>query len=174
MRRLLAVLILLVCACLLSPCWAKNAFTMTIPGIQANGPIPAKYSELGGNNSPEIRWSKVPAKTRSLVLICRDPDAKNTDWVHWMVAGISPNTRRLPENLKGIKGLCLGANDFDKSQWDGPMPPVGKLHHYYFEVFALDNKPAVKPGFRKEEIRQAMEGHILAKATYIGTFIRHK
>ena len=52
----------------------------------------------------------------------------------------------------------------------------GPLHHYVFELYALDTKLDVKPSSDAFETRanvmKAIQGHILAKAVYGGLFRR--
>ena len=50
------------------------------------------------------------------------------------------------------------------------------MHHYTFELYALDVTLDVQPGADAWETRtkiwQAMNGHILGKAVYVGLFRR--
>ena len=46
-----------------------------IPGEFAFGVIdPATHVRLSSNRNPDFAWTDVPAGTRSLALICHDPD----------------------------------------------------------------------------------------------------
>src|SRR4051794_14549767 len=66
------------------------------------GPIPARCSAEGGNQSPSIRWSGVPDIAQSLVLIVEDPDAPTPHpFVHWIVYNIDPRLTELPEGFSG-------------------------------------------------------------------------
>lgn len=59
----------------------------------------------------------------------------------------------------------------------GPgAPATGPLHHYTFELFALDTKIDVPAGAdawaTRTAVYHAMQGHILGKAVYVGLFRR--
>jgi phosphatidylethanolamine-binding protein (PEBP) family uncharacterized protein len=59
----------------------------------------------------------------------------------------------------------------------GPgAPATGPMHHYTFEIFALDTKldvPAAADAFEtRVNVMKAMQGHILGKAVYVGLFRR--
>ncbi|HEY6065280.1 MAG TPA: YbhB/YbcL family Raf kinase inhibitor-like protein, partial [Thermoanaerobaculia bacterium] len=57
---------------------------VTSPAFPEGGAIPAKYTCDGSDVSPPLEWSGVPAETKSLALICDDPDAPARVWVHWV------------------------------------------------------------------------------------------
>lgn len=60
-------------------------------------------------------------------------------------------------------------NDFQRSAYGGPCPPVGR-HRYFFKLYALDQSlPALKNP-SKAELEKAMAGHILARAELMGTY----
>jgi phosphatidylethanolamine-binding protein (PEBP) family uncharacterized protein len=53
------------------------------------------------------------------------------------------------------------------------MPPRGHgTHHYHFKLFALGKKLDLQPGFDKDQLLQALSGHILETAELIGTYER--
>ena len=62
-----------------------------------------------------------------------------------------------------------GKTDFDEIGYGGPAPPDGK-HTYIFKGYALDTTLDLKEGFSKQELEDAMKGHILAEAKLTGTF----
>jgi Raf kinase inhibitor-like YbhB/YbcL family protein len=61
--------------------------------------IPLKYTCDGEDISPPLHWSQPPNKTKSMILICDDPDASMGIWVHWVLYGLSPDTRELLEGI---------------------------------------------------------------------------
>jgi Raf kinase inhibitor-like YbhB/YbcL family protein len=63
-------------------------------------------------------------------------------------------------------------NDFHKPGYNGPCPPPGKPHRYYFKLFALDTKLTLQGEAGKPELEAAMKGHILAHAEWMGTYKR--
>jgi len=97
---------------------------------------------------------------------------KNT--IHY---DLPPETRSLEENIPPIAQLANGGlhgtNDFPKLGFGGPCPPSG-THRYYFKLYALDTKLAMGSGATKQEVENAMQGHILANAQLMGKYARNK
>jgi len=137
-------------------------------------PIPSRHSVNAENISPALQWSGVPAAAKSLALICDDPDAPMGTWVHWVIYDISPSTPGLPEGVAKSPelpdGARQGANDFGRIGFDGPGPPPGKPHRYFFKLYALDAKIDPKPGATKKDLVKIMEGHVLAEGQLMGTY----
>ena len=57
----------------------------------------------------------------------------------------------------------------------GPGAPAnGPVHHYTFELFALDTmldvQPAAMPAETRAAVMKAMVGHVRGKAVYVGLF----
>ncbi|OGC70244.1 phosphatidylethanolamine-binding protein [candidate division WWE3 bacterium RIFOXYC1_FULL_39_7] len=124
--------------------------------------MPAKYTCSGDDINPPLTFSDVPAGTMSLVLFVDDPDAPFKTWTHWILYDIDPKITEIRENSVP-KGAFLGENDFGKGTYAGPCPPVGK-HRYFFYLYALDTVLDLDEGATREEIEEAMEGHILDSA----------
>ena len=62
-----------------------------------------------------------------------------------------------------------GTNDWKRTGWGGPCPPIGR-HRYFFKLYALD---AVLPDLgkpTKAKLEAAMKGHVLAEAQLMGTY----
>src|SRR5687768_7919282 len=103
-------------------------------------PIPTKYTADGEDVSPPLTWSGVPHGTRSLALLCEDPDAPRGTWSHWVLFDLPPETRELVEGASRGSlpaGAAQGTNDFGKPGYGGPSPPPGPPHRYYFKLTAL-------------------------------------
>ena len=126
--------------------------------------------------SPPLSWSEVPAGTQSIAVLCDDPDAPVGDWVHWVVFNLAPDVRSLPENVARDAalpgGAVQGVNDYDRTGYDGPCPPPGQTHRYFYKVFALDARLALGAGARKADLVKAMRGHVLAQGSLMGTYAR--
>jgi len=45
-------------------------------------------------------------------------------------------------------------------------------HRYFFKLYALDKMLNLQPGASKQDVEQAMQGHILGKAELMGTYQR--
>lgn len=131
------------------------------------GNIPKPYTCDGENVSPPLRWTNVPDQAKSLALLVEDPDAPSGVFVHWLVYNIPPHELALPKSMSRDpmigNGIRQGENSFEHIGYDGPCPPSG-VHHYRFELFALDTVLGLEPGATKEQLLSAIQGHVLDKA----------
>lgn len=138
--------------------------------------IPMRYTGDGEDISPELVWDSVPEGTNSFALICSDPDAPLGTFIHWVVYDIPQDARRLPEGVPGIEELedstRQGVNSFQRIGYNGPKPPPGKPHRYFFRLYALDKVLDLKPGASAGTLHGAMVGHILGEAELMGTYGR--
>lgn len=138
------------------------------------GAIPSQYTCEGDDLVPPLAWSGEPAATRSFALVVDDPDAPDPaapkmTWVHWVVYNLPGTTHALPEGGRLPPGAHSGLNDWHRTGWGGPCPPIGR-HRYFFKLYALDT---VLPEMRsptKATLEQAMQGHVLARAELVGTY----
>jgi Raf kinase inhibitor-like YbhB/YbcL family protein len=173
-RMILAGLLLLfIAGCITSKeseVFSMSGLELTSPAFDDGVNIPRKYTCDGEDVNPPLRIEGVPAGTKSIVLIVDDPDAPLGMWVHWVVWNIPPETKELPENTVPA-GAVEGLNDFQKHSYGGPCPLSGK-HKYYFKLYALDIKLNLDPNSLKKDVRNAMEGHVLAQAKLMGTYGR--
>ena len=137
--------------------------------------IPIKYSCDGDNFSPPLSWYNLPVGTKTLALICDDPDAPAKVWVHWVIFNIPATLKGLPENVAKQKilpdGTRQGAGSADDIGYEGPCPPSG-THRYYFKIFALDTEISSAEVVNKNQLLTAMEGHILARGQLMGKYSR--
>jgi Raf kinase inhibitor-like YbhB/YbcL family protein len=143
------------------------------------GSIPARYScEVHGREiSPPLAWSGVPAGAKSLALVVDDPDAPDPQapqrtWVHWVLYDLPPAAGGLPEGVEPERlpaGTRQGANDWGRTGYGAPCPPVGR-HRYFFKLYALDTVLSDLGKPDKQRLEQAMQRHVLAKAELIGTY----
>ena len=150
--------------------------------LKPDQPMPRAYTPDGRNVSPPLTWSNAPAGTREYALILEDPDAGNPPpYVHWGIYKIPPTAKGLPENVPidpaaampaEIAGAIQGANGFRRNIYRGPAPPPGRPHHYHFIVYALDQPLNVKPGLTRQELLDAMKGHIVGQGELVATYQR--
>ncbi len=138
--------------------------------------IPSKFTCEGPDVSPPLAWDDPPAGTRSLALLCEDPDAPMGMWVHWVLWGLAPEARQLPEAVPSdaevLGGAKQGTSDFGRLGYGGPCPPPGGPHRYFFKLYALDSELDLAPGASRADLLDAMEGHILAEASLMGRYQR--
>ncbi|WMT85427.1 YbhB/YbcL family Raf kinase inhibitor-like protein [Pelagibacterium sp. 26DY04] len=168
---------------------APPPFVLSIPGFEDGGEIPVDFSQAadgvaeGEGTSPEISWENPPEGTESFVLYMHDIDVVRDmtleDQLHWLVWNIPADTTMLPEGVE--RGEQLEDGSYQTSAtgpvYRGPgAPAAGPLHHYVFELYALDTsldvEPVEDPFENRRAVLEAMDGHILGKATYVGLFKR--
>ncbi len=142
-----------------------SEFSIASPDFKEGQEIPKKFGYKFENKEPELNFDNIPEDTKILALIMDDPDAMEAVgkvWVHWLVFGISSKFPNL--NLRRE-----GKSDFGEIGYGGPAPPNGR-HTYIFKAYALDTILDLKEGYSKQDLEQAMHGHILAEAKLAGTF----
>jgi Raf kinase inhibitor-like YbhB/YbcL family protein len=148
---------------------------VTSSAWQNGGTLPKRYTCDGENISPPLKFESVPEGTKSLALISDDPDAPAKVWVHWVLFNLPSDVTHLEENIPGLEklenGAVQGRNDSGTTGYIGPCPPGG-VHRYYFKVYALDTILDSPPGITKQELLQAMEGHIIAQGSLMGKYSR--
>jgi Raf kinase inhibitor-like YbhB/YbcL family protein len=155
-----------------------NSMSLSIssPSFSSGGEIPRKFTCDGADVSPQLAWTEPPGGTKSFALLVDDPDAPVGNWNHWAIWNLPASARGLGEGLSKDPtlpdGSQQGKNDFRKSGYNGPCPPPGKPHRYYFKLFALDAKLDLKPGATKRDVEAAMKGHILAQSEWMGRYGR--
>jgi Raf kinase inhibitor-like YbhB/YbcL family protein len=153
-----------------------SGFQITSPDIQEGKPIPKKFTCESVDVSPTLNWSGAPEGTESYALIMEDPDAPIGTFVHWVLYNIPGDASGLPEGVPQEQmlkdGSVQGLSDFRRVGYNGPCPPPGKPHRYYFILRALDTGLDLPPRVMKREVEKAVEGHVLGEATLMGTFKR--
>lgn len=141
------------------------ALALTSTAFAANGTIPVQHRCTGADTSPPLAWTGGPA-AQAYALIVEDPDAGGV-FIHWVVYNIPGATRALAENAlggAGVAGVLQGTNDFRRTVYGGPCPPPGQTHRYFFRLFALDGALNLAAGATAAQLRQAMQGRVLAEA----------
>ena len=152
---------------------------LSSPAFEHEGEIPRAYTCDGDDISPPLEWTGTPSSARSLVLIVDDPDAPDPEdpkltWVHWLLYNLPPKDGAFPVATKTAHlpaGTLEGCNDWQRTGYCGPCPPVGR-HRYFFKLYALDT---VLPDLElpdKEALEKALEGHVIEETALIGTYKR--
>ncbi|MFQ5942571.1 MAG: YbhB/YbcL family Raf kinase inhibitor-like protein [Anaerolineales bacterium] len=150
-------------------------FRLTSAAYQQAEAIPALHSCDGENISPRLTWTNPPSEPQSFALIFDDPDAPGGTWVHWVLFNLPPAARSLPEAIDPdpmlANGALHGSNSWNSIGYGGPCPPSGE-HRYFLKLYALDVVLDLEVGATKEQVLEAMEGHILAQTELMGTYSR--
>ena len=152
---------------------------LTSPAFESHTRMAGKFTCDAEDISPALAWSSAPEGTRSFALIVDDPDAPDPanpqmTWVHWVLYNIPETVSALPENVQDkdlAPGTLQGLNDWKKTGYGGPCPPIGE-HRYFFKFYALDTVLPDLSHPTKAKLEKAMEGHILSKAELIGLYQR--
>ncbi|GAA3937744.1 YbhB/YbcL family Raf kinase inhibitor-like protein [Actinomadura viridis] len=134
--------------------------------------IPAEYAHASGDLSPPLEWSRLPEDAVEIALVCVDPDAPRGTFVHWLLAGIPPDTTAL-EPGETPAGAVAGRNDYGTPGYGGPHPPPGdEPHRYFFRMYGLSEPSGLARGFSIEDFRLAEERKVMATGTLVGTYAR--
>jgi len=153
------------------------ALVLSSSAFAPGGEIPSLHTCEGRDVSPALAWSDVPDSAESLVLIVDDPDAPDPKaprmtWVHWVLYNIPATAAGFPQGISPDElpaGTREGLNDWKRTGYGGPCPPVGR-HRYFHKLYALDTVLPDLGTPTKAEVEKAMEGHVIANAELIGTY----
>ena len=135
---------------------------LTSSDFQEGSEIPKKFGYKHENEQPNAEFSSIPSEAKTLAIIMDDPDAMKAVgkvWVHWLTY----------HNVTDPNSKIEGKTDFGEIGYGGPAPP-DRTHTYIFKAFALDTKLDLKEGYSKQELEDAMKGHIIVEAKLTGTF----
>jgi Raf kinase inhibitor-like YbhB/YbcL family protein len=144
--------------------------TVTSKSFAAGASIPVDLTCDGANKSPQLAWSAPPQGTKAFAVIADDPDAPGGDFTHWVLFNLPAEVLAIPEGGDPAQlGAGVGVNGFNQTGYSGPCPPRYEIHHYVFQVYALDSKIELASG-TGETVESAMSGHVLGEGTLIGTF----
>jgi Raf kinase inhibitor-like YbhB/YbcL family protein len=153
---------------------STSQIQLTSTAFTYGGRIPYLYTCEGDDISPPLAWSGAPVDTRSFALICDDPDAPRGTWVHWVLYNLPGQSVELAQAVPTLPELPSGARQGRNSAKDvayaGPCPPPGAPHRYFFRLYALDIMLSLPSGATRTELEQAMDQHIQAQGTLMGTY----
>jgi Raf kinase inhibitor-like YbhB/YbcL family protein len=177
MTALLAGLLLSSCSNQAEPDTANTTtMQLTSPAFANGEAIPDKYTGQADDISPRLEWTGAPLNTKSFALICEDPDAPMGTFTHWLIYNVPGTATGLSQNIAKTgtlpDGSKQGKNSFGNVGYNGPMPPPGTPHRYFFRLYALDAALKLDAGVDNTKVLSAMKGHILAKGELIGTYQR--
>ena len=148
------------------------------PVFKNNDYIPSKYSCEGRDINPPLIIEEIPNNTKYLALIMDDPDAPRGTFVHWVAWNIEA-VNEIPEAIPKMHvvtspiSMRQGKNSAYQIGYIGPCPPVGHgVHHYHFKIYALDTELDLPESSKKEDLLEAMNGHIIEQAEVVGLYKR--
>ena len=148
-------------------------FELSSPAFGGGAAIPRKFSCDGDDVSPPLEWSDAPDDAAALALIVDDPDAR--DFVHWVVFDMTGSqSGGLAEGVSASPDAPpQGSNDFGRLGWGGPCPPSG-THSYRFTLYALDEPLGLTGTPSADDLRAAMQGHVIADAELSASYTRNR
>lgn len=155
--------------------FALSPLQLRSDSFAPEGSIPKRCAKDGDNLSPHLKWSNVPAETRSFALVCHDPDAPlasvgSYGFVHWVLYNLPATLTDLAE---GTSAGTQGVSDFGEPGYGGPLPPPGHgVHHYFFILMALDRELDFEPGLTLWQLMAKVEPHVIAMNRLVGTYQR--
>ncbi len=150
----------------------RDGFTLRSAAFQNNEPLdPSFTADEEDAVAPPLEWTAPPAGTEELVLIVEDADSPTAEpFCHWLVWGLAPQQGKL---LEGEAPPRVGKNAFGNSEWLLPDPPTGHdPHDYVFQLFAVDQSLPLRPGATRDDVLEAIEGHIVGATVLTGTYGR--
>lgn len=153
---------------------ASSTLTLTSTAFTEGRAIPRRYTCEGQDEAPPLAWTGAPAGTKSFALIVDDPDAPDPKapkrtWVHWVLYDMPATAAGLPEGGALPTGTRQGRNDWGRTGYGGPCPPVGR-HRYFHKLYALDTLLGDLGQPARADVETAMNGHVLAESRLIGTY----
>lgn len=131
--------------------------------------IPKRFTFDGENLSPALVLHDIPKGVVSFAIIMDDPDAPMGVWDHWVVWNIPGASTVIPE---GFEAPREGVTSYGTNGYQGPSPPPGKPHRYFFRVYALDAFIQLEEGSTKQQLQKAIAPHIISQAELIGIYQR--
>jgi Raf kinase inhibitor-like YbhB/YbcL family protein len=142
-------------------------FTLTSPSLKPNTQIPILFTCDGKNISPKLIWSNPPAGTVSYALELYSPDSVVGVYYNWIIYNIPPTLTSLQEGAnKDLPDDALGAgNTAGDEIYRGPCPPDTGLHHYVFEIFALNSMLDLSNTDNVDETIKMINKHKIQSAT---------
>ena len=158
------------------------------------GRIDIRYGNLGSEDNMEygipqtsfpLEWEGAPAGTESFAIVFIDYDDvvdEGVPFIHWLVSDIDPDCYKLAEDssredpgyVQGHNSWCMPCEGYREIpgeltvRFGGPAPEYE--HEYEVWLFALDRRLGLSEGFYLNEMRRAMEGHILETAVLKGRY----
>lgn len=143
-----------------------------------DGDMPVSCSCKGKELSPALSWKNPDPAVESYVILATDYDVPTPAFPlynlsHWVVYNLPASVLSLPEGVTAeqlhMLGGKIGKNGTGDARYIGPCPPVGR-HGYVFRVYAIDQVLSFTKLPGKQEVLDAMKGHVLSYGELTGYF----
>ncbi len=159
-----------------------TSFNVTTTSLKATGFLQTEFTCEGTDSSPHIAWADIPAETRSIAVVAEDLDFAGAVASHWVVWGLSAETRELPAGASRSEALPEGAvegvHTYGEQGYKGPCPPpkvtprttncapTGFVSNpYRWSVYALEKEVSLGPEATRDALLQAIDGSIVASGS---------
>ena len=171
-RIFFSVLALMMSAQVMAQGFQLPNMQVTSNAFEDGGIIPIKYTSHGDNIQPDFSITGAPEMTSSFAIIFHDISVAfgggTGDVTHWLAWNI--RAREIPEGSLPA-GSVQGNNIRGQASYMGSGAPLkDRFHHYVFEFYALNDTLDLPEGSSRDELLSAMEGKVVAKASYIGKY----
>ena len=155
-----------------------KALTLSSRSFPPDGDMPVRCSCKGNEVSPALLWENARSNAESYVVLATDYDVPTPAFPlynlsHWVVYNLPASVRSLPEGVTveqmRMLGGKVGKNGTGDTKYIGPCPPVGR-HAYVFRVYALDQTLSFADLPGKQDVLDAMKGHVMGYGELTGYF----
>jgi Raf kinase inhibitor-like YbhB/YbcL family protein len=150
----------------------KTYMKLTSLSFDNGNEIPSDFTCQGKKNFPVLQIADEPASTTAFALIINDPDAPAGVFTHLLLWNFDLSTTTI--DIKNLpKSAIIGLNSAGTAKYVPPCPPSG-THHYYFRLYALDQKLNLPAKSDEKSLVKAITGHIIDEAVLMGTVKSNK
>ena len=156
----------------------QKTLVVSSSSFPPNGDMPVSCSCKGKEISPALLWENPYPAVESYVVLATDYDVPTPAFTlynlsHWVVYNLPASVRSLPEGVTveqlRMLGGKIGKNGTGDANYIGPCPPLGR-HGYVFRVYALDQALSFTELPGKQQVLDAMKGHVLGYGELTGYF----
>ena len=141
---------------------------VTSPAFKNNEVLPVKYTCDGEGFNPPLEFSQIPPNSKSLVIICDDPDAPSGTFCHWLIWNINPQETHIAERSVP-QGSIQGITSSGRPGYVPACPPSGS-HRYVFKLYALDTLLELPSSADQSQVEQLIQNHIIEQAELVGLY----
>ena len=141
-----------------------SQFTIKSDDFENESMLDKKFTPLGEDVNPSLKWSNPPEGTKSYALICEDPDCPSGLFTHWAVKNIPHDVSKIENGEKIGEEI---RNSWGLKRYKGPRPPSG-THRYYFKLYALSIESLNARNIK--ELRQQIKRNKIGETYIMGKF----
>lgn len=140
--------------------------TLTVDSeSMVDGAIGVRQTCKGLELSPQLRWDTPPEEAVTVAVVF---ESSANGRVHWLVYNVPAGVGEMPEGVHASPQLANGArhgfNDFNRIAYTGPCAErdAAEVGDYAIYLYALDVSVDLAPGATRNQLLEAMDGHIVS------------